>query len=371
MVRIYNGGLDDTAGNHNRRSIPLSRFCFAMLRKKDYEESLRRRIGTLRGNRDHSLKELDAIAKGMPVRVMQSNALFGGFCVDNAFSLADSASILAWVMSQKEFLEDIRVYSDVSYADACNYYKTAQTNTILIHRLNYMLHECMITVREILEKDGRFRFAVKKAYNDAERVWDGYYHRRRSMIEDSAWYTFADHLRLADAALCPYREKVYEVVRDSLIGRGAKDVEMKGRCAVFFLMAKVCGHSSRQFFEDFRKESGVDFTICFKGNDLREMAERLAGMCGLLGIGTERDENGYYRLGEFNPDGCRRFQAVWKGLMTALRDDDLMDETAQRAISYNPEVQRNYEEAIADEERKAMAKSIDLLSEKFKVRKGK
>lgn len=340
-----------------------------MLRKKDYENAIRKYFSVLSERADHPIDEIDTICKAMPIRIMKDGDLLAVFCLKKGFSIRDSLTILSWVVSQFDFLNDIKVRTDVSYVDACNTYGQAQTNTIVLHRVNYMLHECMIEVINVLEKEGRFRFSVKKAYNEADKVWDKYYHDRRRKIEDSAWYTLSDHLRLSDNAISPFREKVYEAIRDGMIGRGIRDVELKGRCAVFFLMGKVAGHSFRHFFEDFERESGVDYSCCFSDDDIYGMVEDFAKVCELLGIGTEKDEHGFLRLSEYDPEKSQRFCWAWDRLIAAIRDDDLMDMTAKNAIEMNPETKKEYEHVLAEQERDRYNDSLLQLGEKYNVKK--
>ena len=342
-----------------------------MLRRKDFEIELAKGIETLRSRKSHTKEEIDEIGRGLSVRIMKNPYMLAQFCHDNKLSLADSLTILSWVATQIPFLNDIDVKRDVSYQDAVTYFEQARVNTIIIHRVNFILHECMVQVYDALERDKRLKFGVKKAVGEAERPWNTYMNDRRQMIEKTAWYTMQDHLRLAYDAVSPYLEKVYESIRDYMISLGYRDVEIKARCAVVFLMAKVCGHTFRHFFEEYENECGIDYLRCFDDDDLRPMVSLFDNLCSVLGIGTEKDKHGFYQLKGFNPEKNQRFLWAWDDLIKALRDDDLMDDAAKKAIDLNPAVQKEYMQILDEENRKQVDAGIEQLSGKYKVTKGK
>lgn len=342
-----------------------------MLNKKEYQTELARHMEILKGRKNHTKEELDSMGRDMPVRIMQSPHALLGYCIDKKLGVSDSLIILTWVASQFPFLNDIKVSTDVSYDIAVRYYRQAQTNTIILHRVNYILHEAMVVLYNTLEKDGRLRYGTKKAVSETEKIWDEYLSRRRESVDGVAFGTMLDHLRLANDAVRPFLERVYQSIRDNMISLGWRDVETKAWCEVVFLMAKVSGHSYRQFFDDFRKESGVDYSGCFGGIKMDAMVSRFDNVCSLTGVRTEKDSFGYYTLAGYNPENCQRFRQAWKCFINALRNDDLMDETAQHAISLNPEVQREYQQALEEENSRQVSESIGKLSEKFNVIKGK
>ena len=337
------------------------------MERKDYEYHLHSVVDTLRSRKDHTREELDAIGRGMPVRDMQDSVRFKSFCIREGLGLMDTSILLAWVFTQKDFIEDIGVSDDKTYDEAVAGFEQARVNMIIIHRLNYIAHECMLKVYEVLGK--RLRFVPKKFHNEAERVWDKYYHDRRRQIEDKAWYTLSDHLRLVDAAIDPYREKVYEAVRDKMIALGIKDIEVKGRILVTFLMCKVMCNSFRHFFEEFERETGIDYSGCFKTDNLSGMTEAFAMMCAALGIGVEKDSDGYWMLKDFDYEKSPRFLGAWKRLIISLRDDDLMDRTALNAININPGMKEEYQRVLEEKEQEIMEESIVQLGDKYKISK--
>lgn len=338
-----------------------------MMRKKDYENELRKVSGILAKRGQHSPEDLDAIAQTMPVADMKSPMGFMRFINEKDLSLTDSLSILAWIMSMKEFLMDIEVRSDISVGEMRKRYEEVRVGLLFIHRLNYILHETMTDVFDILEKEKRLAFTVKKHCNSVERRWEKHESDKCRVMEKSAWGTMEDHLRIASGAVRPSLEGVYESLRDYMIRLGMKDIELMARCVVVLLMSKVAGHSFRHYFRSVEKECGVEFSKCFREDDLSQMVNDFVLMCGALGIRTEKDSYGYHTMTGFDPEKSQRFLWAWERLMKDLRDDDLMDETAKKAIELNPEVQREYSEILKAEEKKAMEMSIEQLGEKYKI----
>lgn len=342
---------------------------FRMLRKKDYEIELAKGVAELIGRKSHTKDEIEGLCKNLSVRIMKQPYLLARFCHDNELSLEDGLAVQMWVITQFPFLKDIETRGDVPYSEAVSFFEQARVNTIVIHRVNFILHECMVQVYDALERDRRLVFGVKKAMGNAERLWDAYMGVHRRAIERTAWYTMQDHLRLAHDAVSPFKEKVYESIRDYMISLGYRDVEIKARCAVVFLMAKVCGHSFRHFFEQFEDESGVDYSRCFSEDDMQPMVGRFEDLCTTIGIRTAKDAYGYYCIKDFDPEKSLRCRSAWDAFIRALRDDDLIDEAAKDAIALNPEMQEEYQHILEEEERKAMASEIDRLGGKFKVTK--
>lgn len=338
-----------------------------MLNKREYHAELAKYIDVLKERKDHTQDELDVIGRNIPIRVMKDPQTLARYCTEKGLSLTDSFIIIAWVVSQFPYLNDISVVSDITYDESVASYEHARTNTIILHRVNYILHECMLLVYDVIEKDKKMRFGVKKAYGEAEKQWNEYLSSRRKIIERTAYYTMMDHLRLAHDAVSPFFEKVYESIRDYMISLKMRDVELKARIVVVFLMAKVAGHSFKHFFEDFKDGTGVDYTLCFTDLKMDVMVSRFDNMCSALGIKTRNDNHGFLMLDGFVPDKNQRFLWAWNDFIKALRDDDLMDETAQHAINLNPEVQSEYKHILEEENKKNMDEGIERLSEKYKV----
>lgn len=251
-----------------------------------------------------------------------------------------------------------------------------QSHFVVIHRVNYVLHETMVTVFDLLERDGHLRFGVKKLASDVERMWTESIRPRQMAVERSAWCTFQDHLRLAYDAVEPRLEKVYEAVRNYMIRLAWRDVELKARCSVALLMGKMVGVSFRHFFDDWKKETRIDFTRAFQDDNLQPMVKAFARLCDSVGLRTGIDGDGYYMPTDIDLKANQRVVWAWDDFMLLLRDDDLMDDTARHAIDLNPVVRENYREAMEEAEREQeeqkqaeMQEAFKQLEEKYKVTK--
>ena len=94
-------------------------------------------------------------------------------------------------------------------------------------------------------------------------------------------------------------------------------------------------------------------------------------MVRVLGIKSVKNERGYYELECLGSSKNQRVQWAWDDFINDMRDDDLMDESARKAIELNPECQKEYHQILEDSEKEQMDKEVDKLSEKFKVTKSK
>lgn len=90
-----------------------------------------------------------------------------------------------------------------------------------------------------------------------------------------------------------------------------------------------------------------------------------------IGIKVGRDSHGFYELSGLNVLSSTRITWAWDDFINSMRDDDLMDESALRAISLNPTIEEGYRKAIQEEDEKDLSSSIEKLGEKFKVTKQK
>lgn len=334
---------------------------------KQYKQEAVKIARRLSNNKDMTEDELKEFVRNIPLVTLQNGTTLGEYVVSHNLSLRDMSSVLAYAIKNIIFLNSVKVSSDISFDEVKRYYELAQTNTIVIHRANYFLHEAMIVLYDILEKEKRLRFAAKKAYNETEKAWTDYNGIRKRIIEKTAWYTLQDHLRLSNNAVNPYLEKVYEAVRDHMIRLRMKDIEVKARCVQIFLLGKVCGHSFKAFFRDFEKESGVDFSKCFEDDDMQPMMGHFADLADAIGVKAEKDKYGYWQIEGYDPEKSQRFAWAWEDFMKALRNDDLMDEAAKNAIDLNPAVQEEYRHILEEEERKHVLENVDKLSDRFKV----
>ena len=317
--------------------------------KKVYSNELSKSYNILGNNADHSEQEINAIGRNMPVYAMKDAHAFVMFAEKECLSINDCLIIITWIDKIYPFINDIKVKGNVTYNEAYEYYNQAIVNTIIIHRLNYILHDYMIQVYDYLEDLRKMRFAVKKARDNAEKVWDTYAINKRVKTEEAAWYAMQDHLRLSADALSPYIIKVQKAIMKHMERNTIAGAELKAMLTTALLLGKVVGNSYKAFFRDFMEETCVDYTRCFTDDDISDMTRLFATMCDALCFKTQKDIAGYWMPKHYDPDNSRWFTTAWKNVIKAFRDDDLMDKTAKEAISLNPKVQEDYQKIIDDD----------------------
>ena len=263
------------------------------------------------------------------------------------------------------------LWQDMTFGELCDFFERAQVQFIIIHRCNYLLHNLMIEVYDLLDKEKRLRFMVKKNHLKAEEIWDGYEKPRFRSMSIETRSTFQDLMRIVKDILQPRLDKVYESIRDYMIRLGWRDVELKARIEEVFLVGKVARHIFMAFFKEFEDACGADFSKCFALSDLREMVKCFAMMAESLGIKTCNDKFGLPDIKGFDCDANVRVKWAWNDFIRDLQDNDLMDESALRAIELNPKTKEDYERMLAEDNQKQMDDGIEKLSEKFKVSKSK
>ena len=315
--------------------------------------------------------ELTEKVKSLPVNLIRNENRLAEMMKKEGLNKIELAALLTFVaVARPDFrLIKVKADSEITFGKLCETYELAQTQFIIIHRCNYILHEAMITVYDILERDKRLRFTVKKFSQEAEKQWHNYEEPRRKNCGKSAWYTLQDHLRIANDFLSPKLEKVYESLRNYMISLGWRDVETKARIEVVLLLAKVAHHSFNAFFKEFEDHTDCDFSKCFANSDLSTMVSYFAKMSDALGIKTAKDKYGIPDLKDIITDKSVRVQWAWDDFIKDLQDNDLMDESALRAIELNPETAADYHRQLEEEEQQKIEASVDKLSEKFKVKK--
>lgn len=330
--------------------------------------------GRLKDRPSMTAEEIAQRGDNMPIGWMTEPALVCRYIDETGMNLVDGAHFADWVLALQDVLRKISFKGDVLYKDFYTAYEKARTQFIIIHRVNYMLHETMVEVADLLEREKRLKLSVKKCWNLAEKVWQQYKNPHQKDMELSAWSTLQDHMDISYCDLQPLLETVYETVRDYMIRLGYRDVELKARCCVVFLMGKVACASYHQFFEDFLNNTHIDFEKCYTSSDMQPLVRWFAAMCKPLGMKTRTDEYGFCELDGFEPDGNQRVKTAWSAFMKALRDDDRMDESARRALELNPKAKEKYLHAVEegkramDEQKQAeMEEGFRMLEEKYKV----
>lgn len=318
-------------------------------------------------------EELQKVVRAVPVATLKNEKKLEAYFKEQGWNKIELAAVLTVVLTAVPDFRKITLSgeNEITFGEFYDYHERAQVQFIIIHRVNYIMHQAMITVYDLLEKNGSLKFMVKKNHLEAEKVWRAYEEPRRKQMEKEAWYTMQDHLRISYDILSPRLEKVYETIRDYMIRLGWKNIEVKARIETALLVAKVAKHSFRAFFKEFEESCGCDFSKGFEYADLHLMVKYFSQMSESLGFVMTKDRLGLPDIDNFDCDANQRVKWAWQDFIKDLQDNDLMDESALRAINLNPKVAEDYHKLIAEEEQQQMDKSVDKLSEKFKVTKKK
>lgn len=316
-------------------------------------------------------EQLKDLAKELPVSALRDNIALTNYISEKHLTKVETAHLLTFLslampqFKMFKFVEDKRL----TFSELHGYYEKARINFIIIHRVNYLLHSQMLVVYDLLERDNRLRFEVKRLYKKAEKAWKDYEVPRRLHSDKSAWFTLQDHFVYLESLLIPYLEKVYESVRNYMIRLGWRDVEIKARIQIVFFLAKTSIHTFNSFFQDFISASGVDFSACYSSSDMTGIVHIFADMVNALGFETEQDRFNLFDLLGFNSARSQRIDWAWRDFINTLQDEDILDAAAKKAIDLNPQVRSDYERILADEEEKQISKSLSNLGKKYHIRK--
>ena len=325
-----------------------------------------------------SEEELLEIVRAIPLSVLKDNSKMQSWYKDNGYNKVELAAILTVIAtSMPGFkvtdLSESRkeLWQDMTFGELYDFFERAQVQFIIIHRCNYILHETMIEVYDLLEREKRLRFMVKKNHLQAEEAWNDYEKPRQKRTPRESWFTLQDHLRITKDILQPKLDKVYESIRDYMIRLGWKDIEVKARIEVSLLLAKVAHHSFNAFFREFEEACGADLSKCFADSRMSGMVKFFSMMVESLGFKIDKDKFGLPDLKGFVCDANIRVKWAWEDFIKDLQDNDLMDESALRAIELNPKTKEDYERQLAEDAQMQLDNGLDKLSEKYKVTKKK
>lgn len=312
-------------------------------------------------------------AKSIPVNVILDDIRLGEYATRKSINADDMFQLLTYITVS---LPDFRLITlskgcDITFGELLRCYDSVLTHSIVLHRVNYLLRSCMMVVYELLEKEHRLRFLAKKYYLQAERAWEQYNEPRRKKADPSAWFTLQDHFVFMEGMVSASMETVYETLRDFMIRLGWRDIELKARIELVFLLYKVVVHTFNHFFEEYVRTCGVDFSRLFSSSDMRLMVKYFAMMSESLGVRLSTDKYGLYEIEGVSIGKNLRVTKAWNDFIEKLEDEDLMDESARKAIELNPKIAEDYRMSIEDDDRKRMESQLTKLGEKFKVTRNK
>lgn len=319
------------------------------------------------------VKEWEERVRALPITTIRNDEKLRKYCQENGFGQEDIILLMTIVSNCFPYFWRVEIAPDtkISFGELLGWYESAQVSFIVMHRVFYFFHQSMLTVYDLLEKEKKLKFMVKKRHVQAEAVWKSYIDPQMKGMEMTAWCTLQDHLDITYDMLLPRLEKVFESVRDYMIRLGWRDIELKARIEVAMLLGKVARHSFCTFFKDYMDSCGVNFCKCFEYADLSKMEDRFADMSDALGIKVKKDKYGSYDISGFDVDKNIRVKWAWDDFIADLRDEDLMDESARRAICLNPKIEEDYSHVFEEEDKKSMEESVKRLGDKYKVIKSK
>lgn len=343
-------------------------------------EAIARRIEPLNANPSHTGEELNKLPGLTPVRAMKDAALLADFATEQHWSAFDTMAVLKAAGLCRTWLKEIDVDDTctLTYDEARELAEDMQMRMVYLHRINYVLHDLMLRVRDIIDSRGRLRFQAKKAWLRCEEAWNTYFSPSFKRMDRATWYALVNHLGIYSDAVMPTAEQAYVALRDRMIALRWTDVELKARTELALRMGQVCAVTFRQFFDEVHQTNGIALHRLLRDNDLTLMTERFAEFSQTIGIPTARDEQGTLHVRGFEHDQSPRVGWAWKRYIEDLRDLDKQDAAALKAISLSPEVSERYREDMEaaeqaarqeEEEQKQrdMEEGFKQLEEKYKV----
>ena len=248
---------------------------------------------------------------------------------------------------------------------------------IHIHRLNYMAYNILLVIHDWLEDKGHISFNTKRWWKMIERTWNEYQVLHKRELDQPTWVTVQDHMTLACSVVDPFVPTLDVAVRDFLIqhrtemvASGQKDdITLLTRIQVGLMFCAALRNSCNDFFNRIIRDYGVDFRFDFVYADITGITKNFIGMCEQMGVKFTKDKDGDYVLLGINFDKSLRVQQAWDSIVDVVTDEELMDETALKAINMNPEVKADYEREIAKADAVELEEALGDLSSKFKVSK--
>ena len=238
------------------------------------------------------------------------------------------------------------------------HYELARTQFIVIHRINNYAYDTCLRVYDEMEKRGAMKFKAKLLYKKLDKIWHDYLKIIRDNTEEHIYYLLQDNFMLTTDVVRPYVDGVVSAIRDYLISFGVRDTQFVAEAETAIQMLKICTHSYKEFFEDYRNLCGIDFSNAFMYANMEKYNAVFLQLVSNLNLVTGYD---VFRN--------NRVQSAWSKMMEVIRDEDIMDEQAEKAIHLNPVIEKQYNKELEAIEQRKLADKVSELSEKFKVSK--
>lgn len=237
-------------------------------------------------------------------------------------------------------------------------YEKARIQFIVIHRVNNYAYDTCIRVFDEMEKRNIMRFTAKHLCKKLDTIWNNYIGTIRENTDRSTFMLLQDNFRIATDYVRPNIDTLITAIRDYYISKGVRDTVFVAEAEAAMLLLKICTHSYKNFFIDFKEVCGVDFSSGFMYANMEQFDSVFHELCKHLGLVTDIDIF----------DNCR-CSSAWNDMMETIRNDELMDEAAGKAIHFNPSVEIKYKKELSEIEKKETESKLSELSEKFKVSK--
>lgn len=238
------------------------------------------------------------------------------------------------------------------------YGEEARVQFIIIHRVNQYAYDTCLRVFDEMDKRGMRRFKAKVLCKRLDAIWGGYIKTIYNHTAKPVYMMLMDNFMLTTDLVRPKINSLIYAIRDYLISKGERDVVWKAEAIASIQLLKVATHSFEQFFKDFKKECGIDYTIDFEYADLHEFEATFKRLCNELKLVPDIDI--------FQNIRCKW---AWDKMMKVIRDEDMMDDAARRAIHLNPVVEEQYQKELEAAERSQMEERLSVLSDKYKISK--
>ena len=291
--------------------------------------------------KNHDISELDVLCRKIPVRVMKDADAFVRYVVDNGFGMQDVSVMIAWIGAQQGFLDGVVTKGDITHGDCCKFLDTARTNAIVVNRTNFFLHQTMVWLFDYMRQNRIARGVANKAVSDVEREWHKIHLAHRTAVESKAWYAMQDYMIIAFDTILPKIEDVCKAIA------GEMD-ELTAMFTTVLLMGRMAVHTYRQFFDDLERDSGVDYRRLFTKEDMQPLLKAFSEVCRRCNIPIEKDDKDCWFTKGYKPG--KKVEEAWAALMDTVRNDDIMDESAKEAINLNPEIKKDYQKYLNEEQ---------------------
>lgn len=253
--------------------------------------------------------------------------------------------------------------------------KEVRDHFLHIHRVNYCTFYMLRDFFDWLEDKGRASHNVVKYWRKIDSAFTSYQKYHFSGMEQKLRSLVEDHMRLARDVISEPVERLEPVVRDWFIAHRS-DFVVKGQVDDIGLLSKVqvcllflaaLRSTYHQYFVDYAKKYGVDFSFEFRYADLSAFSRNFSWMCEQTGVKFSTDDDGDYTLLGIDVEDSQRIEWAWNDVVSIITNNDVMDEVALKAIELNPDAKNEYQDIIAAEEKREYDANIKRLGEKFKI----